>query len=185
MTTIAQAKTAIYTSLAAQLGITTIWAKQRAKQPALPYAKLQVISNLAIGHDERTMVDTSTDYRTQTGQREIDVSITVYAEIDQPNAPAQQVLENVRFSFGDADQIETYKAAGLGTRGMSSITDVSFLQETDFLDAAEMTVSFGYQVTDAAIDVSSIDQIDDTELTFEQPGLADIVETIDQIGPAP
>lgn len=184
MTTLAQAKTAIEVWVTAQSGVTTDWGGQRKhQQDALPYVSLQVVSNIKLGKDYKSMPDSSTVLRTQTGQREVSISLTVYANAAPPAAPALQALENLEFSLDDDDQIDTFKAAGIGFRTASEPTDVSFLQETEFLEAAEMTVTFGYQVTDPTIDVNAIDQIDDTVITFEQPGLSDFTTTIDEIGP--
>ena len=185
MITTEEIKTAIYTWMARESGLTCIFERQGKPRPVPPYGTILVKNapRRVGGIDELRgyegeNVDGDPDYFfNQQGQRVITVTLNIFGN------DANATLGKVRDSIDRPDVIEEMELAGLAIQTEDEPTDLTALEDTKYLERSQIDLTVSY-VMDRTTETQPILELD-IELEIETDKETIITETFEIVSTLP
>lgn len=123
-------------------------ANQTAPRPAYPYATIQIDGPVVVGVDEKRTKPAGNDVDLTTrGERTITVQVNVYVQQrggDYDHSQSALALASkAQSSLYLGESLATLRAAGLALRELGAIRDLTFLQDTAFVERRQFDVRLG------------------------------------------
>jgi len=151
----------IQTWVAQQTSLTTIWAKQNAPRPAMPYCALTILSLTRVGHDENLPPDNTGLYKI-IGNSYLNLNVSIFYKKDDATIDGINLLDALRLSVKKQSVNDYFNANKLSfIRPLTNIMDISEVVATGFEQRALLDMQFliATYITDT---VSLIQHIDGT-----------------------
>lgn len=128
-------------------------ANQTAPRPAYPYVTVQLGGLVSVGpggirqHTDLDREGEEVELQVR-GERQLTVSVNVYAQQrpGKPYDPTQGALslaEGIRASLGLPSVLATLREAGLSFIDSTPVQDLTWLQDTDWVERRQMDIRFG------------------------------------------
>lgn len=142
MITIIDIQNTIQSWVAQQTGLTTIWSKQNAPRPEMPYCDLYILSINRVGHDEELPPDVNGTYKI-IGNSYLHLNVSIFYKKDNSTIDGINVLDDLRLSLKKQSVNAYFKANNLSfIRPLTNITDFSEVIATGFEQRAMLDLQF-------------------------------------------
>lgn len=170
----ADIKAALYTWVASETGLTTIWSDQNAPQPATPYITLKIISGpVKIGGSDSIVWDVASQSFFLGGQRQFTLSIQSFG------AGGLQAMSDLLTSTENPDVITaSFSDNGVAVANTPSVTDLTQMLSTTFEERQSMDVMF-YTMDNKTLTMTYIESTElNMELTTDRGNLVEKTFTV-------
>lgn len=149
-------RTALYTWMQRETGLTIIFAEQSKQRPQLPYGSIKFV-NPAVRVGGRDEIRIQGENSTVVGQRTTLASLNIFGK------NANDVMSKLLTSLDRPDVIDLFSEAGMSHVGETGPNDLTELMETQYQERSQMDLSLMYTDTQDA----KLGFIESVEITNE------------------
>lgn len=140
--TLTDIQNSIQSWVATQTGLTTIWSRQNAPRPAMPYCSLYILSFNRTGFDEILPPDALGLYKIK-GQNYLNLNVSVFYKKDDSTVDGIGILDDLRLSINKQSVLDYFTTNNLSfIRPLTNIIDLSEVVATGFEQRAMLDLQF-------------------------------------------